>query len=123
MTLLPMQKPQLRRIRRVVGGAFGFVLMLLTWLPASTARAAEIYDVVVYGGNSGGVMAAIQVARMGKTVALIEPSKHLGGMTSGGLGWVDVGEPKTIGGLGREYFHKVWIYYQNEANWKWEKKH
>ena len=87
-----------------------------------TASSAETYDIVVYGGNSGGVMAAVQAARMGKTVALIEPGHHLGGMTSGGLGWVDVGDPKTIGGLGREYFHKVWAHYQDDVNWKWEKK-
>src|SRR5687767_6663446 len=36
------------------------------------------YDVVVYGGTSGGVAAAVQVRRMGKSVVLIEPSKHLG---------------------------------------------
>lgn len=91
-------------------------------LSVSSARSAETYDIVVYGGNSGGVMAAVQAARMGKTVALIEPGKHLGGMTSGGLGFVDVGDPKTIGGLGREYFHKVWEHYQDDANWTWEKK-
>lgn len=87
--------------------------------PASTA----VFDIVVYGGTSGGVMAAIQAARMGKTVALIEPGKHLGGLTSGGLGWVDVGDPHTIGGLAREYFHRVWKHYRNDSAWKWEKKH
>lgn len=81
------------------------------------------YDIVVYGGTSGGVIAAVQAARMGKTVALIEPGAHLGGLTSGGLGWVDVGNPKTIGGLAREYFHRVWKHYQDDAAWKWEKKH
>ena len=84
---------------------------------------AETYDIVVYGGNSAGVIAAVQAARMGKTVALIEPGRHLGGLTSGGLGWVDVGNPRTIGGLAREYFHRVWQYYQDDAAWKSEKKH
>ncbi|QJB30764.1 FAD-dependent oxidoreductase [Chitinophaga oryzae] len=84
---------------------------------------SDAYDVVVYGGTSGGVMAAVQAARMGRTVALIEPGKHLGGLTSGGLGWVDVGDPKTIGGLAREYFHRVWKHYQDDAAWKWEPKH
>ncbi len=94
----------------------GSLSKFLKWIPClmtiglsvSSAWSAETYDIVVYGGNSGGVMAAVQAARMGKTIALIEPGKHLGGMTSGGLGFVDVGDPKTIGGLGREYFHKVW---------------
>lgn len=83
----------------------------------------EVYDIVVYGGTSGGIMAAVQAARMGKKVVLIEPGVHLGGLTSGGLGWVDVGNPKTIGGLAREYFHRVWKHYQDDAAWKWEKKH
>ncbi|MDF3130961.1 FAD-dependent oxidoreductase [Kiritimatiellaeota bacterium B1221] len=81
-----------------------------------------MFDIVIYGGTSAGVMAAIQAARMGKSVALIEPGKHLGGMTTGGLGWVDVGNPQTIGGLAREYFHRVWKHYQDEAAWKWEAK-
>lgn len=86
-------------------------------------KKTDSYDIVVYGGTSGGVIAAVQAARMGKTVALIEPGKHLGGLTSGGLGWVDVGNPQTIGGLAREYFHRVWEHYQDSANWKWEKKY
>lgn len=83
----------------------------------------DVYDIVVYGGTSGGVIAAVQAARTGKTVALIEPGRHLGGLTSSGLGWVDVGNPQTIGGLAREYFHRVWKHYQDDAAWKWEKKH
>src|SRR5439155_18197960 len=57
---------------------------------ASPVRAAD-YDIVVYGGTSAGVAAAIQAARMGKTVVLIEPSRHIGGLTSGGLGFTDSG--------------------------------
>ncbi len=82
-----------------------------------------VYDVVVYGGSSGGVMAAVQAARMGKSVILIEPSKHLGGMTSSGLGFVDANKPRLIGGLTREYFHRVWFHYQKNSNWVWEPKH
>jgi len=109
---------------------FQFLPQSIAWLSglamaltASSAWSAENYDIVVYGGTSGGAAAAVQAARMGKSVVLIEPGEHLGGMTSGGLGWVDVGNPKTIGGLGREYFHKVWQYYQDDKHWKWEKKH
>ncbi len=95
-------------------------------LSASIARSApdgaDRFDIVVYGGTSAGVTAAVQAARMGKTVVLIEPGKHLGGLTSGGLGWVDVGNPQTIGGLAREYFHQAWQHYQDDAAWKWEKK-
>jgi len=82
--------------------------------------AADSYDLVIYGGSSAGVMAAVQGARMGKSVLLISPEKHLGGMTSSGLGWVDVGNPATAGGLAHEYFHRVWRHYQEKGSWVWE---
>ncbi|HEY1784144.1 MAG TPA: FAD-dependent oxidoreductase, partial [Pirellulales bacterium] len=62
----------------------------LLWFPL-IASAAETYDVVVYGGTAGGVAAAVQTARMGKSVLVIEPGRHLGGLTSGGLGATDIG--------------------------------
>ena len=70
-------------------------------------RVVVTADVCVYGGTSGGVMAAVQAARMGKRVVLLEPGKHLGGMTSGGLSAVDIGDPRSVGGLAREYFTRL----------------
>lgn len=64
-------------------------------------------DLCVYGGTSGGVAAAVQAARMGKSVVLAEPGRHLGGMTSGGLSAVDIGDPRSVGGIAREYFTKL----------------
>lgn len=64
-------------------------------------------DVCVYGGTSGGVVAAVQAARMGKSVVLAEPGRHLGGMTSGGLSAVDIGDPRSVGGIAREYFTQL----------------
>ena len=46
----------------------------------------DVYDVVVYGGTSAGVVAGVQAARMGRRVVIVEPGRHLGGLTSGGLG-------------------------------------
>jgi hypothetical protein len=60
---------------------------------------------------------------MGKTVVLIEPVGHFGGLTAGGLGYVDVGNVATIGGLAREYFHRVWKYYQGDSAWHAERSH
>ena len=100
----------------------GILLTLGAATGGSAQSEVETYDIVVYGGTSGGVMAAVQAARMGKTAVLIEPGRHLGGLTSGGLGFVDVGDPRTIGGLARTYFHRVWQYYQADAAWKWEQK-
>lgn len=59
------------------------------------------FDVVIYGGISAAVCAAVQVARMGAWVALICPDKHLGGLTSSDLGWTDSKNGHAIGGLAR----------------------
>jgi hypothetical protein len=80
------------------------------------------YDVVIYGGTSAAMTAAVQVKRMGKTVAIVCPEKHLGGLTSGGLGWTDSGRKEVIGGLSREFYHRVWKHYQEPGAWKWQKR-
>jgi hypothetical protein len=74
-------------------------------------------DVCVYGGTSGGVAAAVQAARMGKRVALVEAGKHLGGMTSGGLSAVDIGDPRSVGGIAREYFTRLVANYDKKLAW------
>ena len=76
------------------------------------------FDVVIYGSTSGGITAAVQASRMGKSVALLAPTKHLGGLTSGGLGWTDVGNPAVVGGVAREFYHRIFTYYDNEAVWR-----
>jgi uncharacterized membrane protein YqgA involved in biofilm formation len=58
-------------------------------------------DVVVYGGTSGGIAAAVSASRLGKSVILIEPTAFLGGMTTGGLGATDIGNKRCIGGISR----------------------
>ncbi|HEY9137695.1 MAG TPA: FAD-dependent oxidoreductase, partial [Terriglobus sp.] len=66
-------------------------------------------DICIYGGTSGGVIAAVSLARAGRTVALVEPIRHLGGMTSGGLGWIDVkyGGHRAYGSLTGEYYRRI----------------
>ena len=76
------------------------------------------YDVVIYGGTSAAVTAAVQARRMGKTVAIVCPETHLGGLTTSGLGWTDSKNGNAIGGLAREFYHRVWQFYQNPAAWK-----
>lgn len=84
-------------------------LTLVATFLFSTPVLAETFtaDLCVYGGTSGGVVAAVQGTRMGKTVILLEPGRHLGGMTSGGLSAVDIGDPRSVGGIAREYFTKL----------------
>ena len=80
------------------------------------------YDIVVYGGTSGGIIAAIQAAKMNKSVVLIEPSEHLGGLTSGGLGATDIGNKAAIGGLSRGFYRAVAEHYGKDDAWNWEKR-
>jgi hypothetical protein len=74
-------------------------------------------DVCIFGGTSGGVAAAVQAARMGKRVVIAEPGKHLGGMTAGGLSAVDIGDPRTVGGIAREYFTRLVAGYGKKLEW------
>jgi hypothetical protein len=81
------------------------------------AFAADAVDIVVYGGTSAGIVAAIQAKSMGKSVVLVEPSNHLGGLTTGGLGATDIGNKQVIGGLARAFYHRIWEHYQNDDAW------
>lgn len=74
-------------------------------------------EVVVYGDASGGVVAAVQAARMGKSVVLISQYGHLGGLTSSGLGWSDIGNDAILGGLSREFYHRLYKHYQKPEAW------
>ncbi|WP_254508362.1 FAD-dependent oxidoreductase [Anatilimnocola floriformis] len=98
--------------------SLGVVLSLFL---CASLRAAE-YDVVVYGGTSAGVTAAVQAKKMGKTVVIVGPDKHLGGLSSGGLGFTDTGNKAVIGGLSRDFYHRVWKEYQKPDTWKWQKQ-
>ena len=79
-------------------------------------------DVIVYGGSSAAVTAAVQAARMGKEVIIVSPAKHLGGLSSSGLGFTDTGDKRVIGGLSREFYHRVYLHYQEPEAWKWQER-
>ncbi len=84
---------------------------------AAAADATPTYDLVVYGGTSGGIVAAIQARAMGKTAVLIEPSGHVGGLTAGGLGATDIGNKSAIGGLSREFYRRIAEHYASDDAW------
>ena len=86
------------------------------------AGGAAEYDIVVYGGTASGAAACIQSARMGKSVVLIEPGQHIGGLTSGGLGWTDSGNKAVIGGISREFYQRVKKHYNDPAAWTFQKR-
>lgn len=79
-------------------------------------------DVVIYGGTSAGISAAIQAARLEKSVLIIEPTRRLGGLTTGGLGQTDIGNKQAIGGISREFYRNINLYYNDSTNWVWELK-
>lgn len=87
-------------------------------LAVASLSAADSADVVIYGGTSGGITAAIQTARMGRTAILIEPTRFLGGLTTGGLGATDIGNKKAIGGLSREFYANIFRHYSDATRWK-----
>ena len=93
----------------------------LLCLLALRLPAAETYDVVVYGGTSAGVIAAVQAKKMGKSVIIVGPDVHLGGLSSGGLGYTDTGNKSVIGGLARNFYHRVWVEYQKDTTWAWQR--
>ena len=79
-------------------------------------------DVIIYGGTSAAIIAAVEAIQSGKSVIMVSPDIHLGGLSSGGLGWTDTGRKETIGGLARNFNHRIYEHYQKDDAWKWMKK-
>ena len=101
------------------GYLMGIVLLIL--LQACGNSATYKADVIIYGGTSAAVTAAVEVMQTGKKVIIVSPDIHLGGLSSGGLGYTDTGNKATIGGLSREFYHRVWLHYNDSNSWKWER--
>jgi hypothetical protein len=101
--------------------AFSFYCMVCTGkMPVINPKAFSA-DIVIYGGTSAAIIAAVEAVHSGKTVLVVSPDSHLGGLSSGGLGFTDTGNKSVIGGLSREFYHRVWQHYNDNAAWKWEK--
>lgn len=84
------------------------------------ANATIKTDVCIYGGTSAGVIAAYTAKEMGKSVVLIEPGNHLGGITSSGLGFADIGNKYAISGLGWDFFRRIGKHYNQFEQWIFE---
>ena len=78
------------------------------------------YDLCVYGGTSAGVVAAYAAAQQGLNVVLVEPTSHIGGMTTGGLGFTDIGNKQVISGLAKQFYRKVGAHYGRLEQWVFE---
>ncbi len=85
---------------------------------------AELYkaDVIIYGGTSAAVSAAVQVSKMGLSAIVVSPDIHLGGLSSSGLGFTDTGNKEVIGGIAREFYQLIYQNYQKPEAWKWQER-
>jgi len=89
---------------------------------ASVSAQGDNHDVVIYGGTCAAITSALQVKKMGKSVIIVSPDKHLGGLSSGGLGFTDTGNKAVIGGLARDFYHRIYLHYQKPESWKQQKQ-
>ena len=107
-----------RTIIKYISAVFTLIIILLQSCVKNDSYSA---DVIIYGGTSAAVTAAVEVVSLGKTVIIFAPELHLGGLSSGGLGFTDTGNKAVIGGLSREFYHRVWMHYNDSVSWKWER--
>jgi len=86
------------------------------------AQEVKNYDICIYGGTSAGVIAAYTASKAGKSVVLIEPGGRLGGMSSGGLGYTDIGNKYVVKGLALDFYRKLGAHYDKFEQWIFEPK-
>ena len=96
------------------------LLILITGFMPAFAQNTIKRDVVIYGGTSTAIATAVQLVRMNKSVLIVCPEKHIGGLSASGLGFTDLGNKNVIGGISREFYQRVYNHYQNEDAWKWQ---
>lgn len=114
-----MHNPLLLQVTRILIGILS-VICPLGSIAASDSLipqnepvpAGGSYDLVVFGGSSAGVSAAVAAGREGQKVLLLEPSYLIGGLTTGGLTKTDMGRREAIGGFAKEFYNDVLAYYQ-----------
>lgn len=97
-----------------------FFLALLLFLSLKAAAQKATYDICIYGGTAAGVIAAYTGKMMGKSVLLIEPGKHLGGLTTGGLGYTDIGNKYAITGVSLDFYRRIGKHYSKFEQWIFE---
>jgi len=106
---------------KILSLLLGGALLLLSACQSEKTSEPD-YDIVIYGATSAGAMAAYSAKMMGKSVLLLESSTHIGGLTSGGLGYTDIGNKYAITGLARDFYRKVGEEYDEFESWIFEPK-
>ncbi|WEK33961.1 MAG: FAD-dependent oxidoreductase [Candidatus Pseudobacter hemicellulosilyticus] len=101
-----------------------FLFLVIVCLPAKAGANEDpvSYDICIYGGTSAGVIAAYTAALQKKTVLLIEPGSRLGGLSSGGLGFTDIGNKYVVTGLSRDFYRRIGQHYGKFEQWVFEPK-
>jgi hypothetical protein len=88
-----------------------FLFLLIAFYSSWGVAQPVAVDVIVLGGGASGTMAAIQAARMGAKVAVIEETPWLGGMlTAAGVSAID-GNHNMPSGLWGEFREKLYAHY------------
>ena len=115
-------KKNIVQIRSLIIGMIVFYISFSPKITRANQKGRNISaDIVVYGGTSAAIVAAVEAVQLGKSVLVLSPDSHLGGLSSGGLGFSDTGNKSVIGGLSREFYHRVWKYYNTAEAWTFEK--
>ncbi len=96
------------------------IALSLTFFSGAVKAQVVEADLCIFGGTSGGIAAAVQAARLGKSAVIVNPTKYLGGLTTGGLGATDIGNKAAIGGLSRDYYHRLAQHYAKDTSWTLE---
>lgn len=102
-------------MNKVAGKAYYYRTMSGNAQPSSVEC-----DICIYGATSAGITAAVQAARLGKKVALVEFGNHPGGMTTSGLSATDTGNTHVIGGLSRQFYREAGAHYGQGESWLFE---
>jgi hypothetical protein len=109
--------------RRRWPAAFAVVLLLGAAADKSSkAQDTLLADIAIYGATPAGIVASIRLKELGHSVLLLEPSRHVGGMTTGGLGATDIGNKQAIGGMARQFYQRIYQYYQSDVAWRFQKR-
>lgn len=85
-----------------------------------TTACTGSYDVCIYGGSSAAVTAAYSAAQMGKKVIVVSPDERIGGLTTGGLGYTDIGNKQAVFGVAKQFYRKLGEHYGNLESWIFE---
>ena len=88
----------------------GFIIIELI-ICVQILCAQSYYDLVIIGGNPGGIMAAISAAKLGQTSVILERTEYIGGLPANGLGATDIATRNATTGLFKDFVDRVYQYY------------